>query len=251
MENLIELFKMTKQQKMLSVYFTAGYKPLNETVEICLMLEKAGIDFIELGIPGSDPLADGPVIQECSEVSLQNGFTLSRFFTEIKSLNRCKIPVLLMGYYNQVIQFGEEKFIQKAKECSVSGFIIPDQPLESTFHQLCKENNMANVRMICPTTPIERIKLLDELSTGFIYAVSASSTTGNLKRGQEIYLSALNTVALKNPLITGFGIKDKTSFKELTESTRGGIVGTAFMQVMKRNESINQEIINEFIQSIN
>lgn len=251
MKSINKLFTHPIEKKLLSIFFTAGFKPLNQTTGICLMLEKAGVDFIELGIPGSDPLADGPVIQESSTIALQNGFTLEKFFESIKDLKSCKIPVFIMGYYNQVLQYGEEKFVRKAMECGIAGFIIPDQPIDSLFHQRCNQYDLANVRMICPTTPIERIKLMDEISTGFIYAVSTSSTTGNRNAKKENYLSALKNETIKNPLITGFGIRDKNSFTELTQDTNGGIVGTAFIQFLKKHETINQEIITEFVRSIN
>lgn len=241
----------SNNKKIVSVFFTAGYPRLGLICQTCNMLEKAGVNMIEIGIPCSDPLADGPVIQESSLVALENGMTLEILFKELSELRKkVKIPILLMGYYNQVLQYGVKEFIRESKKCGVNGFIIPDQPVESVFGELCKQHTLANVRLVCPSTSNERIKMLDALSTGFLYVVSSSATTGGSAVNVPGYFARLKALGLKNKLITGFGIKDAASFESATEFTNGAIVGSAFVRFISVEENLDQEKIIEFVKSI-
>jgi tryptophan synthase alpha chain len=249
MKAIREVFETKK--KLASVFFTAGFPRTGRMKELCVLLEKAGVDMIEIGIPCSDPLADGPIIQQSSMKALANGFTLEKMFVELHELrNEITVPVLLMGYYNQVLQYGAGEFVCEAKKCGVNGFIIPDQPLQSEFSELCVKNDLANVRLVCPTTSNERIKMLDELSSGFLYAVSSSATTGGNVFDNAGYFKKLGTLELKNKLIAGFGIKDAAGFKKATEFTNGGIIGSAFIEFISKDENLNQGKINEFVHAI-
>ncbi len=246
MERLNKIFKT--ENKIISIFFTAGYPKLNLVKSLCELLEKSGVNMIEIGIPSSDPLADGPVIQHSSTIALENKMTMNILFKELNEIRKTvNIPILLMGYYNQVLQFGAEKFIDLSKQVGVDGFIIPDQQIDSDFQKLCNKNQLANVRMITPTTSMGRIKLIDENCTGFLYAVSSSSTTGNNQHEVSTYLEKLQQMNLQNKIITGFGIKDKISYDLATKNTNGGIIGSAFVNFIADDKNINQEKINEFV----
>jgi tryptophan synthase alpha chain len=239
---------LDKKEKIVSIFFTAGYPKQGQIKQICIMLEKAGVNMIEIGIPSSDPLADGPIIQQSSTIALENMTTLNGIFEELATLRQdVSIPVLLMGYYNQILQFGIQTIVELANKIGLDGFIIPDAPNNGLFHEYCKKHGLANVKLICPTTSNERIKYLDELSSGFLYAVSSSSTTGNNGFASQQYLETLKYLGLKNKIITGFGIKDSKTFKEATKNTSGGIIGSAFVQLISELENINQQKFNTFV----
>lgn len=235
MNRLNELFQ-NKKEPLLSLYFTAGYPELNSTVDVAKAVEKAGADFIEIGFPYSDPLADGPVIQHSSQVSLQNGMNLKVLFEQLKELRkRVNIPVLLMGYVNPVLQYGVKNFCESCASVGVDGIIVPDLPMYE-YEELYKDdfisNNLSNIFLVTPQTSEERIRKIDELSNGFIYLLSSSSTTGkNLKVSEEAeaYFSRIRDMKLKNPTMIGFGISDQASFNKAAEYTRGAIVGSAFV----------------------
>lgn len=254
MNRLHELFN-TKKEPLLSLYFTAGYPELNSTVDIAEAVEKAGADFIEIGFPYSDPLADGPVIQHSSLVSLQNGMNLQLLFEQLKELRkRVTIPVLLMGYVNPVLQYGVEKFCDSCASVGVDGVIVPDLPMYE-YEELYKDNfignNLSNIFLVTPQTSEERIRKIDELSNGFIYLLSSSSTTGkNLKVSEEAeaYFSRIRAMNLKNPTMIGFGISDQASFNKAAEYTRGAIVGSAFVKFLGTENAMVR--IPEFIHSI-
>lgn len=254
MNRLHELFN-TKKEPLLSLYFTAGYPELNSTVDIAEAVEKAGADFIEIGFPYSDPLADGPVIQHSSLVSLQNGMNLQLLFEQLKELRkRVTIPVLLMGYVNPVLQYGVEKFCDSCASVGVDGVIVPDLPMYE-YEELYKDNfignNLSNIFLVTPQTSEERILKIDELSNGFIYLLSSSSTTGkNLKVSEEAeaYFSRIRAMNLKNPTMIGFGISDQASFNKAAEYTRGAIVGSAFVKFLGTENAMVR--IPEFIHSI-
>ena len=254
MNRLHELFN-TKKEPLLSLYFTAGYPELNSTVDIAEAVEKAGADFIEIGFPYSDPLADGPVIQHSSLVSLQNGMNLQLLFEQLKELRkRVTIPVLLMGYVNPVLQYGVEKFCDSCASVGVDGVIVPDLPMYE-YEELYKDNfignNLSNIFLVTPQTSEERIRKIDELSNGFIYLLSSSSTTGkNLKVSEEAeaYFSRIRAMNLKNPTMIGFGISDQASFNKAAEYTRGAIVGSAFVKFLGTENAMAR--IPEFIHSI-
>lgn len=254
MNRLNKLFQ-NKQEPLLSLYFTAGYPELNSTVDIAEAVEKAGVDFIEIGFPYSDPLADGPVIQHSSQVSLKNGMNLKVLFEQLKELRkRVSIPVLLMGYVNPVLQYGVKNFCDSCAAVGVDGVIVPDLPMYE-YEELYKENfisnNLSNIFLVTPQTSEERIRKIDELSNGFIYLLSSSSTTGkNLKVSDEAesYFSRIRDMKLKNPTMIGFGISDQASFNKAAEYTRGAIVGSAFVKFLGTENAMQR--IPEFVKSI-
>ncbi|MFA5243730.1 MAG: tryptophan synthase subunit alpha [Pedobacter sp.] len=254
MNRLNELFQ-NKKEPLLSLYFTAGYPELNSTVDVAEAVEKAGADFIEIGFPYSDPLADGPVIQHSSQVSLQNGMNLKVLFEQLKELRkRVNIPVLLMGYVNPVLQYGVKNFCESCASVGVDGIIVPDLPMYE-YEELYKgdfiSNNLSNIFLVTPQTSEERIRKIDELSNGFIYLLSSSSTTGkNLKVSEEAeaYFSRIRDMKLKNPTMIGFGISDQASFNKAAEYTRGAIVGSAFVKFLGTENAMQR--IPEFVRSI-
>lgn len=254
MNRLNELFQ-NKKEPLLSLYFTAGYPELNSTVDVAEAVEKAGADFIEIGFPYSDPLADGPVIQHSSQVSLQNGMNLKVLFEQLKELRkRVNIPVLLMGYVNPVLQYGVKNFCESCASVGVDGIIVPDLPMYE-YEELYKgdfiSNNLSNISLVTPQTSEERIRKIDELSNGFIYLLSSSSTTGkNLKVSEEAeaYFSRIRDMKLKNPTMIGFGISDQASFNKAAEYTRGAIVGSAFVKFLGTENAMQR--IPEFVRSI-
>lgn len=254
MNRLNELFN-NKKEPLLSLYFTAGYPELNSTLDIAEAVEKAGADFIEIGFPYSDPLADGPVIQHSSLVSLQKGMNLQLLFEQLKELRkRVTIPVLLMGYVNPVLQYGVKKFCDSCASVGVDGVIVPDLPMYE-YEELYKDNfignNLSNIFLVTPQTSEERIRKIDELSNAFIYLLSSSSTTGkNLKVSEEAeaYFSRIRAMNLKNPTMIGFGISDQESFKKAAQYTRGAIVGSAFVKFLGTENAITR--IPEFVNSI-
>lgn len=254
MNRLNELFQ-NKKEPLLSLYFTAGYPELNSTVDVAKAVEKAGADFIEIGFPYSDPLADGPVIQHSSQVSLQNGMNLKVLFEQLKELRkRVNIPVLLMGYVNPVLQYGVKNFCESCASVGVDGIIVPDLPMYE-YEELYKDdfisNNLSNISLVTPQTSEERIRKIDELSNGFIYLLSSSSTTGkNLKVSEEAeaYFSRIRDMKLKNPTMIGFGISDQASFNKAAEYTRGAIVGSAFVKFLGTENAMQR--IPEFVRSI-
>ena len=245
------------QQKMknLNIYFTAGVPALEDTGKIAKLIQDSGADMMEIGIPYSDPVADGPVIQDAHSLALKNGMSIKKLFDqlfEVKDL--VTIPKILMGYLNPVIQFGFENFCQKCAEVGVSGLIIPDLPpieFENKYGEVLKKYNLNFTFLVTPETSEERIRYLDSLSSGFLYAVSSSSTTGNANvvLKNEDYLNKLASLNLTNPVFIGFGIKDKTDFENVTEKAKGGIIGTAFVKILLENENW-EEKGREFINGI-
>ena len=238
MNRLNQLFN-SKKDNLLSIYFTAGYPELNTTLDIAEALEKAGADFLEIGFPYSDPVADGPIIQHSSQVALANGMNLNLLFKQLGDLRkRVSIPVMLMGYINPIVQYGVERFCKKAAEIGVDGLIVPDLPIyeyEALYSGFFKDNNLSNIFMVTPNTSEERIRKIDELSNSFIYLLSASIITGkNLQMSANIeeYYKRIKAMNLKNPTIFGFGIKDKATFNRACEYANGAIVGTAFVKLL-------------------
>lgn len=252
MKNRItELFKI-KKKNILSVFFTAGYPALNDTANIIRLLEKSGADIIEIGIPFSDPLADGIIIQKSSELALKNGMSLNLLFEQLRDIRPdTTIPLVLMGYFNPIMQFGVEKFVFKCKQAGIDGVIIPDLPMEvyvNDYQNLFEKNEVSNIFLITPNTSPERIKSIDGISNGFIYLVSSSSTTGQTSNLDEQSYSEINSLALKNPILIGFGISDRTSFTRVCKYSSGAIIGSAFVRQI--SEGKLEEKIPAFISSI-
>lgn len=240
---------------LLSIYFTAGYPELDSTIRIAKKLEEAGADFLEIGFPYSDPVADGPVIQHSSEVALANGMTVKKLFEQLRELRQhVQIPVFLMGYVNPVIQFGVEKFCEECKNVGVNGVIIPDLPMyeyEDLYRETFEKNGIANIFIVTPQTSTERIRKIDSLSNSFIYLLSSNATTGKtLDVGEDTnaYFKRIHDLQLNTPLIVGFGISNRETFQKASQYTTGAIIGSAFVKRLTEQDYMNQ--IPDFIKSI-
>ncbi|MCE2675348.1 MAG: tryptophan synthase subunit alpha [Sediminibacterium sp.] len=254
MSKLESVFK-EKSKRILNVYCTAGYPSLDSTMKVMESLQKNGADIIELGMPYSDPLADGEVIQVSSIKALANGMNIAVLFEQIKDMRKnISIPVILMGYMNPILQYGFEAFCIKAKEVGVDGLILPDLPLfefEQSYGKIITENNLDFIFLVTPETPVDRIKKLDSLSNGFLYAVSSSATTGKDKDFNVVaqYLQKLQAMQLKNPILVGFGIKDKATFNAATVHTQGAIIGSAYIQQLTKGGDI-ETTTSQFLNSV-
>ena len=254
MSKLESVFK-EKSKRILNVYCTAGYPSLDSTMKVMASLQKNGADIIELGMPYSDPLADGEVIQVSSIKALANGMNIAVLFDQIKDMRKnISIPVILMGYMNPILQYGFEAFCIKAKEVGVDGLILPDLPLfefEQSYGKIITENNLDFIFLVTPETPVDRIKKLDSLSNGFLYAVSSSATTGKDKDFNVVaqYLQKLQAMQLKNPILVGFGIKDKATFDAATVHTQGAIIGSAYIQQLTKGGDI-ETTTSQFLNSV-
>ena len=254
MSRIKDLFAK-KSEGILNVYCTAGYPYLNSTLEIMDALQQSGADIIELGMPYSDPLADGPVIQASGAQALNNGMTISILFQQLKNFRKNNsTPVVLMGYLNPLLQYGFEKFCAKAAEVGVDGLIIPDIPIyeyEQEYSSIIKKYGLDFIFLVTPETTEARIKKLDSLSTGFLYAVSSSSITGSDKDFSpvESYLQKLKEMKLTNPVLVGFGIKDKATFNTACKYANGAIIGSAYIKALEGSNDIKQTSSN-FIKSI-
>jgi tryptophan synthase alpha chain len=251
----LELVFKEKSKRVLNVYCTAGYPSLDSTMKVMESLQKNGADIIELGMPYSDPLADGEVIQVSSIKALANGMNIAVLFDQIKGMRKSiSIPVILMGYMNPILQYGFENFCKKAKEVGVDGLILPDLPLfefEQSYGKIITENNLDFIFLVTPETPVDRIRKLDSLSNGFLYAVSSSATTGKDKDFNVVaqYLQKLQAMQLKNPILVGFGIKDKATFDAATVHTQGAIIGSAYIQQLTKGGDI-ETTTSQFLNSV-
>jgi len=254
MNRLEELFTR-KKSNVLNVFCTAGFPQLNSTLEVMKTLQDNGADIIEIGMPYSDPLADGPVIQASNTTALQNGMTMQLLFEQLRDFRKeIYVPVILMGNINPVLQFGFENFCKQCASLPVDGIILPDLPeyeFENEYGEIIKRYGLSFIFLITPETSEERIKKLDALSTGFLYAVSSSSTTGNKKDFIEVekYLQRLKSMNLKNPILVGFGVKDKQSFESASKHSNGAIIGTAYIKAIEHTDNIEQDT-KEFLQSV-
>lgn len=249
-----------QEKKILNVYFTAGYPELASTIPIMELLAKHGADIIELGMPYSDPLADGPVIQASSTIALENGMSIEKLFEQLAGFRSAAANelrdtgVVLMGYMNPILQFGFEAFCAKAAEVGIDGLILPDLPeyeFEETYSVIIKKYGLDFIFLITPETSEQRVRKLDALSSGFLYAVSSSSTTGSATNKEFVtaYLQRLAAYKLSNPILVGFGIKDKESFSMAAEYTSGAIIGSAFIKALGTGKDIN-EIVPAFLKPI-
>ena len=234
----------TKKGRLLNVYCTAGFPELESTLTVMESLEANGADMIELGMPYSDPLADGPVIQASSTRALANGMTIAKLFDQLKDFrNQVHIPVILMGYMNPVLQYGFEKFCANAKAVGIDGLILPDLPVyeyETEYRAIIQKYELDFIFLVTPETSDDRIKKLDTLSSGFLYAVSSSSTTGKDKNMTDVsaYLKRLQNLELKNPVMVGFGIKDKNTFDAACSYANGAIIGTAYIKALEHSKDV-------------
>jgi tryptophan synthase alpha chain len=243
MNRLQQLFEI-KTTNVLNVYCTAGYPEADSTLKIMQALQNNGADIIELGMPYSDPLADGPVIQNSSMVALEKGMTIEKLFQQLQGFRHLiQVPVILMGYMNPVLQYGFEKFCKHAAALPIDGLILPDLPayeFETEYGPIMQRYGLDFIFLVTPETSEERIKKLDSLSTGFLYAVSSSSTTGSNKNMTDVnaYLRRLKSYKLKNPVLVGFGIKDKQTFNTACENANGAIIGSAYIKALQNSNDV-------------
>ena len=246
--------KFQEDKKLLSIYFSAGHPNLEDTVPILKKLQAAGVDMVEIGLPFSDPLADGPTIQESSTKALRNGMTTEKLFSQLENIREhIDIPLVLMGYFNPMMQYGIEKFCQRCEAIGIDGLIIPDLPVD-VYHEeyktLFDAHGLYNMFLITPQTPEERIRYIDEVSNGFIYMVSSASVTGaknTFGQTQTDYFDRIAKMGLSTPTVVGFGISNAETYTAATTHSKGAIIGSAFIQFLE-NEGV--EKINQFISSI-
>ena len=233
---------LAQDHKLLSIYFTAGFPNLNDTVSILTQLQDAGVDMIELGLPFSDPLADGPTIQESSTQALKNGMTTDTLFEQLKDVRKhIHVPLIVMGYFNPMMQYGVERFCQKCQEVGIDGLIIPDLPVDvyhEQYQELFQQYGLLNMFLITPQTPEERIRYIDKVSEGFIYMVSSAATTGaqsSFGDTQTEYFKRIGAMNLNAKLLVGFGISNAETYQAATAHSKGAIIGSAFIKNLEAN----------------
>jgi len=246
--------KLQENKKLLSIYFTAGYPNLDDTESIIQNLEKSGVDMIEIGLPFSDPLADGPTIQASSTQALKNGMTTDVLFNQLKDIRKSvNIPLIIMGYFNPMLQYGVEAFCKKCQEIGIDGLIIPDLPVDvyhEEYQAIFEKYGLINVFLITPQTSDERIRYIDSISNGFIYMVSSASVTGSQSGfgdEQTSYFKRIGDMNLNNLQIIGFGISNNETFKQATQHAKGAIIGSAFIKYLT-NDGVDE--IDSFTNSI-
>lgn len=245
---------LSEKKNVLSIYFTSGFPELEDTTKVIAALEKSGVDFIEVGLPYSDPLADGPTIQDSSQKALGNGINLDIIFEQLMTIKTTNTtPLVLMGYLNQMLKYGEEKFCQKVVDCGIETLIIPDLPMveyENHYQALFEKYGLTNVFLITPNTEVERIQKIDSYTKDFIYVVASSSITGakgEISTQQIAYFERIQAMGLKSKLIVGFGISDKSTFQTACSYADGAIIGSAFIKYLDHN---GIEKIDDFIKPI-
>ena len=246
--------KLKEEGKLLSIYFTAGFPNLNDTADIIIKLQESGVDMIEIGLPFSDPLADGPTIQDSSMSAINNGMNTDILFNQLKDIrDRVSIPLIIMGYFNPILQYGVEKFCKKCNEIGIDGLIIPDLPIDyyiENYKSIFEQNKLYNMFLIAPQTSDERIRKIDSISKGFIYMVSSSSITGskNSFSSEQInYFERIEKMNLNTPRIIGFGVGNKETFNATVNYSKGAIIGSAFIKNLHEN---GIDSIDSFIKSI-
>lgn len=246
--------KLQEDKKLLSIYFTAGYPSLNDTVSIIQNLENSGVDMIEIGLPFSDPLADGPTIQTSSTQALKNGMTSEVLFNQLKDIRKTvKIPLIIMGYFNPMFQYGVEEFCKKCQEIGIDGLIIPDLPVDvyhEQYQAIFEKHGLINVFLITPQTSVKRINFIDSISNGFIYMVSSASVTGSQSGfgdEQTNYFLRIANMKLKNPQIIGFGISDNKTFTQATTYAKGAIIGSAFIKHLSNDAGSIDKFVNSIL----
>lgn len=248
MNRIKQLFE-TKQKDILSIYFTAGFPKIDDTVDVIKELEANGIDLIEIGIPFSDPMADGPTIQASGTVALRNGMTLSKLFEQLKDIRKeVSIPLILMGYLNPIMQYGFENFCKKCQEVGIDGTIIPDLPFNDyikEYKPIADKYNVKVVMLITPETSDERIRFIDEHTDGFIYMVSSAATTGAQKSfddQKQAYFKRINAMNLRNPRLIGFGISNKATLEAAQANASGAIIGSKFITLLQESKNIKEAV---------
>ena len=246
--------KLKEEGKLLSIYFTAGFPNLNDTADIIIKLQESGVDMIEIGLPFSDPLADGPTIQDSSMSAINNGMNTDTLFNQLKDIrDKVSIPLIIMGYFNPILQYGVEKFCKKCNEIGIDGLIIPDLPIDyyiENYKSIFEQNKLYNMFLIAPQTSNERIRKIDLISKGFIYMVSSSSITGskNSFSSEQInYFERIEKMNLNTPRIIGFGVGNKETFNATVNYSKGAIIGSAFI---KNLDEKGIDSIDSFIKSI-
>lgn len=254
--NRIQSLFQRKEQGILSFYCTAGYPALKDTITIITELEASGADMIEIGIPFSDPLADGPVIQQSSQTALINGMSIPELFLQLKDVRqKTEIPLILMGYLNPILQYGIRAFCKDASSCGIDGLIIPDLPLmvyEKEWKSIIEEYQLDMIFLITPQTAPERIREIDRMSKGFIYMVTAAATTGNglaFDDSLKAYFAAIQKMKLNHPVIAGFGISNKADFDQVCHYANGAIVGSGLIRVLEACQEDFIKPVRDFVQS--
>lgn len=254
--NRIHYLFNTKQDRVLSIYFTAGFPKLEDTIPVMEAIQAGGADIIEIGIPYSDPIADGPTIQDSNMIALENGMSMKMLFDQLKGFRaKVHLPVVLMGYLNPIIQFGMEEFCKKCKEVGVDGLIVPDLPMQQyldEYKSLFDSYGLVNTFLISPQTSEKRIREIDQNTDGFIYMVSSHSITGakaEISADQVAYFERVKAMNLKNPRLIGFGISDAQTFTTASQYSNGAIIGSAFIKKIKDAQNLNQDI-QDYIQSV-
>lgn len=241
----------------LSVFFTAGHPEPDSTADLLVYLEKHGADLVEIGMPYSDPLADGPTIQRSSKIALDGGMTLKKLFSQLSGIReRVKMPLVLMGYFNPVLQFGVENFCREAQKTGIDGLLLPDLPLDyfqKNYASIFEKYGLKNILLVTPQTSDERIRAIDAATDSFIYCVASASTTGTktgLSGTQLAYFQRLAKLNLKNPLLAGFGISDRNSFNLVCENLNGAVVGSAFITALENTDEPLEKRVSSFLQNL-
>ncbi|MES2732618.1 MAG: tryptophan synthase subunit alpha [Bacteroidota bacterium] len=256
MNRITQLFEKKQQESVLSMYFTAGFPQLNDTITVLQTLEESGVDIIEIGMPYSDPVADGETVQQSNQVALENGMSLKVLFQQLQGIReKVSFPILLMGYLNPVIQFGMERFCEACQQVGIDGLILPDMPLQEyqeEYKPLFERYGLYNIFLITPQTSEARIRLIDEISDGFIYMVSSASVTGaksSISSGQEAYFQRVNAMNLRNPRLIGFGISNHATFARASQYAQGAIIGSAFVKVLQNATDLKKDI-TDYVTSV-
>ena len=254
--NRTDYLFQTKKERILSIYVTAGFPNLEDTLPVMEAIQAAGADIIEIGLPYSDPIADGPTIQESNTIALENGMSIKKLFTQLLGFRaKIHLPVVLMGYLNPIIQYGVEEFCKKCKEVGVDGLILPDLPLQQyaeEYQEIFEKYGLFNTFLISPQTSEKRIREIDQHSSGFIYMVSSHAITGGksaISPEQLAYFERVEAMNLIHPRLIGFGISDAVSFQMASRYSQGAIIGSAFIKQIKDSTDLNQDI-NTYIQGI-
>ncbi len=254
--NRIDYLFKTKKERILSIYVTAGFPNLEDTLPVMEAIQASGADIIEIGLPYSDPIADGPTIQESNTIALENGMSIRKLFSQLLGFRaKIHLPVVLMGYLNPIIQYGVEEFCKKCKEVGVDGLILPDLPLQQyveEYQEIFEKYGLFNTFLISPQTSEKRIREIDQYSSGFIYMVSSHAITGGksaISPEQLAYFERVEAMNLSHPRLIGFGISDAASFQMASRYSQGAIIGSAFIKQIKDSTDLNQDI-NAYIQGI-